>query len=273
MGQSVEDTSRVLIIREDTFLKGEIRNGGRIEVFGYVEGDVAGDLLIVQPGGRCYGRVKVESADVRGQLQGDIVVRQLITIRGSGVVTGNVKYGKLSMEMGGALTAEMRNTPPSISGDLDSRSTRARPCASRCRIFRRSIPTIRRRRSRSRSRRCATASSRWPTDPGQPVDVFTQADLEQGAVLFRHDGTDEPRASFAVVVADRAGATRVPRKPSTSPSAAVPIQLPESARTDDRDHGMTRAAARMRCRSACAAPSWPFQASCDRRRKGSCRPD
>ena len=119
MGQSVEDTSRVLVIREDTFLKGEIRNGGRIEVFGYVEGDVAGDLLIVQPGGRCYGRVKVESADVRGELQGDIVVRQLITIRGSGVVTGNVKYGKLSMEMGGALTAEMRNTPPSISGDLD----------------------------------------------------------------------------------------------------------------------------------------------------------
>jgi len=31
MGQSVEDTSRVLVIREDTFLKGEIRNGGRIE--------------------------------------------------------------------------------------------------------------------------------------------------------------------------------------------------------------------------------------------------
>ena len=46
----MEDTSRVLIIREVTFLKGEIRNGGRIEVFGYVEGDIAGDLLVVQPG-------------------------------------------------------------------------------------------------------------------------------------------------------------------------------------------------------------------------------
>ncbi len=43
------------------------------------------------------------------------------------------------------------------------------------------------------------------TDPARPVDAFTQADLEQGTVLFRHDGTDEPRASFAVVVADRAG--------------------------------------------------------------------
>ena len=112
--RSVEDNSRVLIIREDTFLKGEIRNGGRIEVFGYIEGDIAGDLLIVQPGGRCFGKVKVDSADVRGQLQGDIHVRQLISIRGTGEVTGNVKYGKLAMEMGGLLTAEMRNIPPSI---------------------------------------------------------------------------------------------------------------------------------------------------------------
>jgi len=88
--QTVEDKSRVLIIREDTFLKGEIRNGGRIEVFGYVEGDIAGDLLVVQPGGRCFGKVKVDAADVRGQLQGDILVRQLINIRGTGEVTGNV---------------------------------------------------------------------------------------------------------------------------------------------------------------------------------------
>ena len=115
----MEDNSRVLIIREDTFLKGEIRNGGRIEVFGYVEGDIAGDMLVVQPGGRCFGKVKVDTADVRGQLQGDIHVRQLISIRGTGEVTGNVKYGKLAMEMGGLLTAEMRNIPPSISGDLD----------------------------------------------------------------------------------------------------------------------------------------------------------
>ncbi len=57
----MDDKSRALIIREDTFLKGEIRNGGRIEVFGYVEGEIAGDLLIVQPGGRCFGKVKVKT--------------------------------------------------------------------------------------------------------------------------------------------------------------------------------------------------------------------
>ncbi|MES0403790.1 MAG: cadherin-like domain-containing protein, partial [Hyphomicrobium sp.] len=39
------------------------------------------------------------------------------------------------------------------------------------------------------------------------VATFTQADLERGSVLFLHDGTDTPDASFDVVVADKAGAT------------------------------------------------------------------
>ena len=207
MGQSVEDTSRVLVIREDTFLKGEIRNGGRIEVFGYVEGDVAGDLLIVQPGGRCYGRVKVESADVRGELQGDIVVRQLITIRSSGVVTGNVKYGKLSMEMGGALTAEMRNIPPSISGDLDISVDKGKAVRITLQDLSALDPDDVAEALTFTVSQVRNGFVTLAADPGQPIDAFTQADLEQGAVLFRHDGTDEPRASFAVVVADRAGAT------------------------------------------------------------------
>ncbi len=203
----MEDTSRVLVIREDTFLKGEIRNGGRIEVFGYVEGDVAGDLLIVQPGGRCFGRVKVESADVRGELQGDIVVRQLITIRGSGVVTGNVKYGKLSMEMGGTLTAEMRNIPPSISGDLDISVDKGKAVRITLQDLSAFDPDDTAEALTFTVSQVRNGFVTLAADPGQPVDVFTQADLEQGVVLFRHDGTDEPRASFAVVVADRAGAT------------------------------------------------------------------
>lgn len=207
MGQSVEDTSRVLVIREDTFLKGEIRNGGRIEVFGYVEGDVAGDLLIVQPGGRCYGRVKVESADVRGELQGDIIVRQLITIRGSGAVTGNVKYGKLAMEMGGTLTAEMRNIPPSISGDLDISVDKGKAVRITLQDLSALDPDDIAEALTFTVSQVRNGFVTLAADPGQPVDVFTQADLERGAVLFRHDGTDEPRASFAVVVADRAGAT------------------------------------------------------------------
>ncbi|HEY8247460.1 MAG TPA: polymer-forming cytoskeletal protein [Hyphomicrobium sp.] len=203
----MEDKSRVLIIREDTFLKGEIRNAGRIEVFGYVEGDIAADLLIVQPGGRCFGKVKVDSADVRGQLQGDVLVRQLISIRGTGEVTGNVKYGRLSMELGGLLTAEMRNIPPSISGDLDLSVDKGRAVRITLQDLSALDPDDTAEHLTFTVSQVRNGFVALATDPARPVDAFTQADLEQGTVLFRHDGTDEPRASFAVVVADRAGAT------------------------------------------------------------------
>ncbi len=203
----MEDKSRVLIIREDTFLKGEIRNGGRIEVFGYVEGDIFGDLLVVQPGGRCFGKVKVDSADVHGQLQGEILVRQLISIRGTGEVTGNVKYGRLAMEMGGTLTAEMRNIPPSISGDLDLSVDKGKAVRITLQDLSALDPDDTAEQLTFTVSGVRNGFVTLATDPARPVDAFTQADLERGTVLFRHDGTDGPRASFAVVVADRAGAT------------------------------------------------------------------
>jgi cytoskeletal protein CcmA (bactofilin family) len=203
----VDDKSRALIIREDAFLKGEIRNAGRIEVFGYIEGDVSGELLVVQPGGRCFGRVKVDSADVHGTLQGDVVVRQLITVRGTGEVIGNVKYGRLAMEMGGTLTAEMRNIPPSIAGDLDMSVDKGKAVRITLQDLSALDPDDSAEQLTFTVSHVRNGFVTLMTDPAQPVDVFTQADLERGSVLFHHDGTDDPLASFAVVVADRAGAT------------------------------------------------------------------
>jgi cytoskeletal protein CcmA (bactofilin family) len=203
----VVDSSRVLVIGEDTFLKGEVRNGGRIEIYGYVEGDVAGDLLVVQPGGRCFGTVKVESADIHGTLQGDISVKQLITVRTGGSVTGNVQYGRLAMEMGGNLSAEMRNVPPTISGDLDLSVDRGRAVRLTLQDLSALDPDDTPEHLTFTVSRATHGFVTLATDPARPVVAFTQADLERGGVLFRHDGTDGPLASFDVVVADRAGAT------------------------------------------------------------------
>src|SRR5712671_1902015 len=119
MGTSVATHQGVLVVREDTIIKGEIRNCRQMEVYGYVEGDVAAENLLVHPSGQCYGTVKTESAEIRGTLQGDVVVKHLISIRETGSVSGNVQYGQLAMEPGGNLSAEVRNVPPAVAGDLD----------------------------------------------------------------------------------------------------------------------------------------------------------
>ena len=196
----------MLVIGEDTFLKGEVRNGGRIEVYGYIEGGVAGEHLVVKPGGRCFGTVQVEDADVHGTLQGEVFVNQLITIRSSGSVAGNVQYGRLAMELGANLSAQVRNVPPTISGDLDltvAKGQSVRITSEDLTAFDPDNTASELTFTVSRARNGFVTLS---SDPARPVETFTQADLEQGKVLFRHDGTSTTKASFDVVVADTAGA-------------------------------------------------------------------
>src|ERR1700674_3083514 len=82
----VSGNEGVLLVREDTIIKGEIRNCRHMEVYGYVEGDVAADNLLVHPSGRCFGTLQIGSADVHGTLQGDVTVKNLINIRSTGAV-------------------------------------------------------------------------------------------------------------------------------------------------------------------------------------------
>ena len=109
----------VLVVREDTIIQGEIRRCHQIEIYGYVEGQLAADNLLVHQGGQCYGIVQTDTAEIHGTVQGDVFVKHLINIRSSGSVSGNVQYGQLAMEPGGNLSADVRNVPPTLSGDLD----------------------------------------------------------------------------------------------------------------------------------------------------------
>lgn len=201
------DNGGVLVIREDTIVKGEIRNCKQAEIFGYVEGDITARNLLVHPGGQCYGTVKTETAEVQGTLQGNVAVRQLINIRKSGSVSGNVQYGQLAMEEGANLSAEVRNVPPTLGGDLTLEVGRGRAARITLEDLSAFDPDDDARDltftvSNVRNGFLALAGA-----PSRPVTRFTLADLQGGNVGFTHDGSATAQASFDVVVADHTGAT------------------------------------------------------------------
>jgi cytoskeletal protein CcmA (bactofilin family) len=207
MGTSVATHQGVLVVREDTIIKGEIRNCRQMEIYGYVEGDMATESLLIHPGGQCYGKVQTESAEVRGTLQGEVAVKHLISIRETGSVTGNVQYGALAMEPGGNLSAEVRNVPPAVAGDLDITVEKGRSVAITLEDLHAVDPDDDAKDlvfSVSNARNGFVTLS---SAPGRPASRFTQADLEAGRVSFTHDGTATKAASFDVVVADHTGAT------------------------------------------------------------------
>jgi cytoskeletal protein CcmA (bactofilin family) len=206
-GKSVASNQGVLIVSEDMILKGEIRNCRQMEVYGYVEGDVAAQSLRVHQSGRCFGKVKTDQAEIHGTVQGEVVVKHLINIRSSGSVTGNVQYGQLAMEVGANLSAEVRNVPPSIAGDLDLTVVRGRSVPVTLEDLNAVDPDDDAKDLVFTVSKATNGFVTLSSGLGKPVAKFTQADLQGGRVLFKHDGTDTNVASFDVVVADHAGST------------------------------------------------------------------
>ncbi len=199
--------AREAIIQEDTVIKGKIRNCRQMEIRGYFEGELTAEEVLVHQGGTFYGTLKSDCADVAGSVQGEVFVKKLISIRSSGSVNGHVRYGHLAMEMGADLSAELRNVPPRLEGDLDVNVRRGKSAI----ITTESVTAV----DPDDAPDHLTYSVSNPTNgfvvlanqPGTAVSHFTQADIEAGRVLFAHSGGAGEAASFDIVVADDSGGT------------------------------------------------------------------
>jgi cytoskeletal protein CcmA (bactofilin family) len=199
--------SGVLVITEDTIIRGvrELRNCRQLEVFGYLEGDVAAKSVLVHKNGRLFGKLKSDTAEIHGTLQGEVVVKNLIDIRSSGNVSGNVRYGKLALEVGGNLTAEVKNVPPMLSGDLQIEVYKGGSAPITLQDLNAVDPDdnatdLNFSISNVRNGFLALASA-----PRKSVTSFTQADLEANQVSFMHDGRSTDLASFDIMVTDASG--------------------------------------------------------------------
>lgn len=203
----MSDNRGVLIIGEETILTGEIRNCREIEIYGYVEGKLDAGNVIVHPDGKLYGTVKADSAEIHGHMQGDARIKNLIAIKNSGIVNGNVKYGRLSMEEGAELAATVRNVPPSVAGDLDLSVYKGRSVRITTSDLTAIDPDDKAANLTFSVSNASNGFVTFSSAPGLPITTFTQADLESGKVLFAHDGTNSDTARFDIIVADKAGAT------------------------------------------------------------------
>jgi cytoskeletal protein CcmA (bactofilin family) len=195
------------IIAEDMVIRGDIKNGGIVEVRGYVEGSVAADRLLIHESGRVYGTVRADNADVNGRLQGKVFIKHLINIGNSGAVAGDVRYGQLALAGGGDLDANVRNVPPEIAGDMNVTVRRGRSV----RITTVDLSSID-PDSTSASINFAISNVSGghvakSSAPRAAITSFTQEELEAGTILFAHDGSGGPSASFDVIAADQTGAT------------------------------------------------------------------
>jgi cytoskeletal protein CcmA (bactofilin family) len=101
-------------------LKGvEITDCDTLVVEGLVEATMDSRVIEISERGAFKGSAEIDMAEIHGQFDGNLTVRQKLTIYSTGKVTGKIRYGKVVIEEGGQLTGEIQfgalPTPKSAS--------------------------------------------------------------------------------------------------------------------------------------------------------------
>ena len=196
------------IIRKEVIIEGEIDAGaGQLDIYGLVDGQIYVGSLIIHEGGKMIGKVHAESISVHGLLQGEVMVTGLLDIGETGTVNGDITYGSLAMVEGGELSAEVRNIPPTLAGDM-------KLTVSKGKAVRLTTDDLTAVDPDDEAKGLIFAVSEMKNGfvvsldtPKTPAESFTQEELEQGTIVFVHDGKQNFSASFAVSVTDKAGAS------------------------------------------------------------------
>lgn len=99
-----------LIVGPNIKLKGvEITDCDTLVVEGLVEATMDSRLMEIAEQGSFKGSAEIDIAEIRGQFDGNLTVRQKLVIYATGKVTGKIRYGKVVIEEGGQLTGDIQS--------------------------------------------------------------------------------------------------------------------------------------------------------------------
>lgn len=111
---SVNDAARApeggskLTVGPNIKLKGvEITDCDTLVVEGLVEATMDSRVIQISERGAFKGAAEIDIAEIHGQFDGNLTVRQKLTIFSTGKVSGKIRYGKVVIEEGGQLTGEI----------------------------------------------------------------------------------------------------------------------------------------------------------------------
>ncbi len=95
----------VNLICDGTSIKGDVQASRDIRIDGYLNGkiDVNGKVVVGNTG-KIEGDVKCKTIDVSGRVEGNVVASEMINLKSTAIILGNITTDKISVEPGAKFT-------------------------------------------------------------------------------------------------------------------------------------------------------------------------
>jgi cytoskeletal protein CcmA (bactofilin family) len=107
-----------VVAGKDVRLKGEILACEKVVVDGDAEIVVSGcKHLQIGHSGSFRGTADVAEADIAGEFEGDLTVRERLSVRHTGRIKGTVRYGQIVIEAGGQITGDIATVNALVATD------------------------------------------------------------------------------------------------------------------------------------------------------------
>jgi cytoskeletal protein CcmA (bactofilin family) len=99
------DSNAINIIGVGTEINGDINTNGDIRIDGFLSGNIFTEgKLVVGETGKIKGEVHCKNTEVLGMIEGKIQVKELVTLKSSARIYGDIITQKLSIEPGSLFT-------------------------------------------------------------------------------------------------------------------------------------------------------------------------
>ncbi len=105
----VIDNNSINTITAGTVIRGNITTPGDFRMDGMLEGNIAiNGKLVVGEHGKIIGDIVCQNANVIGVVEGNIKVKELLSLFSSAIVKGDIVVNKLSIEPGASFTGSCK---------------------------------------------------------------------------------------------------------------------------------------------------------------------
>lgn len=103
------DNNTINLISHGTEITGDIKSNGDIRIDGSLTGSLTTKgKVVIGPTGKVNGEINCKNSEVSGLIEGKIIVGQLLNLKASSKIVGDISTSKLSIEPGAKFTGNCK---------------------------------------------------------------------------------------------------------------------------------------------------------------------